>query len=55
MGTMAQVSKGLTAWPQAKPKPLWRQAEEYFKRERDKKLTVTLPRVTFQELEEEAA
>lgn len=27
-------------------KPLWRQAEDYFRRHRDRKLPVTLPRVS---------
>jgi len=40
-------------WTPRAKKALWRQAEEYFKVNRDPKMVVTLPRVTLPELEEE--
>jgi hypothetical protein len=36
-----------------RPMPRWREAELYFKRERDRKLPVTLPRVRWLEAEPE--
>lgn len=44
-----------SSWPERKPLPRWKQAEEYFKRFRDGKVEVTLPRVTILEREEEEA
>lgn len=32
-----------------RPLPRWKQAEEYFRKERDRKLVITLPRVTMLE------
>jgi len=40
------------SFPRAKKKPLWRQAEDYFRRERDRKLKPTLPRVRLLEARE---
>lgn len=35
--------------PKPRRKPLWLQAEQYFRQERDGKIPVTLPRLTFME------
>lgn len=35
--------------PRPRRKPMWRQAEEYFQKERDGKIPVTLPRLAFME------
>jgi hypothetical protein len=55
LGIMKHVREWPTSWPRPKPKPRWKQAEDYFKRERDGKMEVTLPKLKCLEDEEEAA
>lgn len=42
-------------WKPRAKLPAWREAEEYFRAQRDGKVPVTLPRVRFLELEEAEA
>jgi hypothetical protein len=44
------LSRAIAPWQRPRPIARWREAERYFKRERDRKLEVTLPRVRFLEL-----
>lgn len=43
----------LRPWPLPKPKPAWKQAEEYFRLQRDGKIKVSLARVSILEREPE--